>query len=63
MFPVGDQMRTDGQRHSEQLNAKAGGRKGGLRGSFEQRDCRQDNDPTRNLQEESEQSHENAELL
>jgi hypothetical protein len=45
------------------LHAEAGEGEGGLRGGFEQSDRRKDDDPTGELQEESNDSHENDEPL
>lgn len=56
-------MRTNHKRYANQLDAEARERKCGLRRGLQQRDCRHDNDPTRNLQEESKQFHENYEPL
>ena len=50
-------MRTNCKRQAEQLNTRACECKADLRRSLKKRDRRQDNDPTRNQQEESNESH------
>ena len=45
------------------MNKKSGEREGGLRSGLEESDRREDDDPTGELQEESDDSHENYEPL
>ena len=58
VFTVGNAVGTNGERQAQQLNAKTGERESGLRSGLEQRDRRQDDDPTGEQQEESNDSHE-----